>query len=80
MEEMKAIQPEMAALREKFRRTPETEPGDDALYKEHKVNPLELSSHAPAASLLRGALQRAERLHELRQASFIPSGSRTFGL
>ena len=74
MEEMKAIQPEMAALREKFKKDPQKLNQEMMrLYKEHKVNPLggclpmllQLPFFVALYNVLSVSIQ-------LRQASFIP--------
>jgi len=74
MEEMKAIQPEMAALREKFKKDPQKLNQEMMrLYKEHKVNPLggclPMLLQLPFFVALYNVLSVSI---ELRQASFIP--------
>lgn len=74
MEEMKAIQPEMAALREKYKKDPQKLNQEMMrLYKEHKVNPLggclPMLLQLPFFVALYNVLSVSI---ELRQASFIP--------
>ncbi|MEK6745335.1 MAG: membrane protein insertase YidC [Nitrospirota bacterium] len=74
MEEMKAIQPEMAALREKHKKDPQKLNQEMMrLYKEHKVNPmggcLPMLLQLPFFVALYNVLSVSI---ELRQASFIP--------
>ena len=74
MEEMKALQPEMAALREKFKKDPQKLNQEMMrLYKEHKVNPLggclPMLLQLPFFVALYNVLSVSI---ELRQASFIP--------
>ncbi len=74
MEEMKALQPEMAALREKFKKDPQKLNQEMMrLYKEHKVSPLggclPMLLQLPFFVALYNVLSVSI---ELRQASFIP--------
>jgi len=74
MEEMKTLQPEMAALREKFKKDPQKLNQEMMrLYKEHKVNPLggclPMLLQLPFFVALYNVLSVSI---ELRQASFIP--------
>jgi YidC/Oxa1 family membrane protein insertase len=74
MEEMKALQPEMAALREKYKKDPQKLNQEMMrLYKEHKVNPLggclPMLLQLPFFVALYNVLSVSI---ELRQASFIP--------
>jgi len=74
MEEMKALQPEMAVLREKFKKEPQKLNQEMMrLYKEHKVNPLggclPMLLQLPFFVALYNVLSVSI---ELRQASFIP--------
>jgi YidC/Oxa1 family membrane protein insertase len=74
MEEMKTLQPEMAALREKYKKDPQKLNQEMMrLYKEHKVNPLggclPMLLQLPFFVALYNVLSVSI---ELRQASFIP--------
>jgi len=74
MEEMKTLQPEMTALREKFKKDPQKLNQEMMrLYKEHKVNPLggclPMLLQLPFFVALYNVLSVSI---ELRQASFIP--------
>jgi YidC/Oxa1 family membrane protein insertase len=74
MEEMKALQPQMNALREKFKKDPQKLNQEIMrLYKEHKVNPLggclPMLLQLPFFVALYNVLSVSI---ELRQASFIP--------
>jgi len=74
MEEMKALQPEMAELREKYKKDPQKLNQEMMrLYKEHKVNPLggclPMLLQLPFFVALYNVLSVSI---ELRQASFIP--------
>ncbi|NTW67592.1 MAG: membrane protein insertase YidC, partial [Nitrospirae bacterium] len=74
MEEMKALQPQMAALREKYKKDPQKLNAEMMrLYKEHKVNPLggclPMLLQLPFFVALYNVLSVSI---ELRQASFIP--------
>jgi YidC/Oxa1 family membrane protein insertase len=74
MEEMKALQPEMTALREKYKKDPQKLNQEMMrLYKEHKVNPLggclPMLLQLPFFVALYNVLSVSI---ELRQASFIP--------
>jgi len=74
MEEMKALQPQMTALREKYKKDPQKLNAEMMrLYKEHKVNPLggclPMLLQLPFFVALYNVLSVSI---ELRQASFIP--------
>jgi len=74
MEEMKALQPQMTALREKYKKDPQKLNQEMMrLYKEHKVNPLggclPMLLQLPFFVALYNVLSVSI---ELRQASFIP--------
>lgn len=74
MEEMKALQPQMTALREKYKKEPQKLNQEMMrLYKEHKVNPmggcLPMLLQLPFFVALYNVLSVSI---ELRQASFIP--------
>jgi YidC/Oxa1 family membrane protein insertase len=74
MEEMKTLQPQMAALREKYKKDPQKLNAEMMrLYKEHKVNPLggclPMLLQLPFFVALYNVLSVSI---ELRQASFIP--------
>jgi YidC/Oxa1 family membrane protein insertase len=74
MEEMKALQPQMTALREKYKKEPQKLNAEMMrLYKEHKVNPLggclPMLLQLPFFVALYNVLSVSI---ELRQASFIP--------